>query len=53
MPGAVGQHGRILTTGAFAAVIVVLLVLIRRVLRFLGTFVSGLAIIVSVAVSLA
>ena len=42
-----------LTTGAFVAVAVFLLVLIRRDLRFLGTFVIGLAIIMLVAASVA
>jgi cytochrome c-type biogenesis protein CcsB len=42
-----------LTTGAFVAVLVFLLALIRRDLRFLGTFVIGLAIIMLVAASVA
>jgi cytochrome c-type biogenesis protein CcsB len=42
-----------LTTGAFVAVVVFLLALIRRDLRFLGTFVIGLAVIMLVAASVA
>jgi cytochrome c-type biogenesis protein CcsB len=48
-----GNMYEFLTTGAFVAVAVFLLVLIRRDLRFLGTFVVGLAIIMLVAASVA
>ncbi|WP_427129400.1 c-type cytochrome biogenesis protein CcsB [Pseudarthrobacter sp. S9] len=48
-----GNMYEFLTTGAFMAVAVFLLVLIRRDLRFLGTFVIGLAIIMLVAASIA
>ncbi|MEV7635319.1 c-type cytochrome biogenesis protein CcsB [Pseudarthrobacter enclensis] len=48
-----GNMYEFLTTGAFVAIAVFLLVLIRRDLRFLGTFVVGLAIIMLVAASLA
>ncbi|KIS26265.1 cytochrome C biogenesis protein [Arthrobacter sp. SPG23] len=48
-----GNMYEFLTTGAFVAVAVFLLVLIRRDLRFLGTFVIGLAIIMLVAASVA
>ncbi|GAC1493842.1 MAG: c-type cytochrome biogenesis protein CcsB [Pseudarthrobacter sp.] len=48
-----GNMYEFLTTGAFVAVTVFLLVLIRRDLRFLGTFVVGLAIIMLVAASVA
>jgi cytochrome c-type biogenesis protein CcsB len=48
-----GNMYEFLTTGAFVAVAVFLLVLIRRDLRFLGTFVIGLAIIMLVAASIA
>ncbi|MGO4246738.1 c-type cytochrome biogenesis protein CcsB [Paenarthrobacter sp. RAF54_2] len=46
-----GNMYEFLTTGAFVAVAVFLIVLIRRDLRFLGTFVVGLAIIMLVAAS--
>ncbi|MFF1385621.1 c-type cytochrome biogenesis protein CcsB [Arthrobacter sp. NPDC058288] len=46
-----GNMYEFLTTGAFVAVAVFLVVLIRRDLRFLGTFVIGLAIIMLVAAS--
>jgi len=48
-----GNMYEFLTTGAFVAVAVFLLVLIRRDLRFLGTFVVGLAIIMQVAAAVA
>ncbi|MEO5779029.1 c-type cytochrome biogenesis protein CcsB [Arthrobacter oryzae] len=48
-----GNMYEFLTTGAFVAVAVFLLALIRRDLRFLGTFVTGLAIIMLVAASVA
>ncbi|WP_426996824.1 c-type cytochrome biogenesis protein CcsB [Pseudarthrobacter sp. N5] len=48
-----GNMYEFLTTGAFVAVAVFLLVLIRRDLRFLGTFVVGLAIIMLVAAAVA
>ncbi len=48
-----GNMYEFLTTGAFVAVAVFLLVLIRRDLRFLGTFVVGLVIIMLVAASVA
>ena len=48
-----GNMYEFLTTGAFVALAVFLLVLIRRDLRFLGTFVVGLAIIMLVAASVA
>lgn len=48
-----GNMYEFLTTGAFVAVAVFLVVLIRRDLRFLGTFVVGLAIIMLVAASVA
>lgn len=48
-----GNMYEFLTTGAFVAVAVFLLALIRRDLRFLGTFVIGLAIIMLVAASVA
>ncbi|WP_144663227.1 c-type cytochrome biogenesis protein CcsB [Paenarthrobacter nicotinovorans] len=48
-----GNMYEFLTTGAFVAAIVFLLVLIRRDLRFLGTFVVGLVIIMLVAASVA
>ncbi|TNB75682.1 c-type cytochrome biogenesis protein CcsB [Arthrobacter sp. BB-1] len=48
-----GNMYEFLTTGAFVAVAVFLLALIRRDLRFLGTFVIGLAIIMQVAASVA
>jgi len=48
-----GNMYEFLTTGAFVAVAVFLLVLVRRDLRFLGTFVIGLAIIMLVAASVA
>ncbi|BCW64329.1 c-type cytochrome biogenesis protein CcsB [Arthrobacter sp. StoSoilB22] len=48
-----GNMYEFLTTGAFVAVAVFLIVLIRRDLRFLGTFVIGLAIIMLVAASAA
>ena len=48
-----GNMYEFLTTGAFVAVAVFLLVLIRRDLRFLGTFVVGLAIVMQVAASVA
>lgn len=48
-----GNMYEFLTTGAFVAVAVFLLVLVRRDLRFLGTFVVGLAIIMQVAASVA
>ncbi|WP_426987876.1 c-type cytochrome biogenesis protein CcsB [Pseudarthrobacter sp. Y6] len=48
-----GNMYEFLTTGAFLVVAVFLVVLIRRDLRFLGTFVVGLAIIMLVAASVA
>ncbi|WP_457963425.1 c-type cytochrome biogenesis protein CcsB [Arthrobacter sp. D1-29] len=48
-----GNMYEFLTTGAFVAVAVFLLALIRRDLRFLGTFVVGLSIIMLVAASVA
>lgn len=48
-----GNMYEFLTTGAFVAVAVFLLALIRRDLRFLGTFVVGLAIIMQVAAAVA
>lgn len=48
-----GNMYEFLTTGAFVAVAVFLLALIRRDLRFLGTFVLGLAIIMLVAAAVA
>ncbi|WP_210725660.1 c-type cytochrome biogenesis protein CcsB [Arthrobacter silvisoli] len=48
-----GNMYEFLTTGAFVAVAVFLLALIRRDLRFLGTFVIGLAVIMLVAASVA
>lgn len=48
-----GNMYEFLTTGAFVAVAVFLIALIRRDLRFLGTFVVGLAIIMLVAASVA
>lgn len=48
-----GNMYEFLTTGAFVAVAVFLLALIRRDLRFLGTFVIGLTIIMLVAASVA
>ncbi|MFJ5693729.1 c-type cytochrome biogenesis protein CcsB [Arthrobacter sp. NPDC093125] len=48
-----GNMYEFLTTGAFVAVAVFLVVLIRRDLRFLGTFVVGLVIIMLVAASVA
>ncbi|KUM33415.1 c-type cytochrome biogenesis protein CcsB [Arthrobacter sp. EPSL27] len=48
-----GNMYEFLTTGAFVAVAVFLLVLVRRDLRFLGTFVVGLAIVMLVAASVA
>ena len=48
-----GNMYEFLTTGAFVAVAVFLLALTRRDLRFLGTFVIGLAIIMQVAASIA
>lgn len=48
-----GNMYEFLTTGAFVAIAVFLVVLIRRDLRFLGTFVVGLAIIMLVAASVA
>ncbi|MEV7572915.1 c-type cytochrome biogenesis protein CcsB [Pseudarthrobacter sp. NPDC089323] len=48
-----GNMYEFLTTGAFAAVAVFLLVLVRRDLRFLGTFVVGLVVIMLVAASVA
>ncbi|TLM84622.1 c-type cytochrome biogenesis protein CcsB [Pseudarthrobacter sp. NamE5] len=48
-----GNMYEFLTTGAFVAVAVFLLVLVRRDLRFLGTFVVGLTIIMLVAASVA
>ena len=48
-----GNMYEFLTTGAFVAVAVFLLVLIRRDLRFLGTFVIGLAVIMLVAAAVA
>ena len=48
-----GNMYEFLTTGAFVAIAVFLLVLVRRDLRFLGTFVVGLAIIMLVAASVA
>lgn len=48
-----GNMYEFLTTGAFVAIAVFLLVLVRRDLRFLGTFVVGLGIIMLVAASVA
>lgn len=48
-----GNMYEFLTTGAFLVAAVFLLALIRRDLRFLGTFVLGLAIIMLVAASVA
>jgi cytochrome c-type biogenesis protein CcsB len=48
-----GNMYEFLTTGAFVAVAVFLVVLVRRDLRFLGTFVVGLVIIMLVAASVA
>jgi len=48
-----GNMYEFLTTGAFVAVAVFLVALIRRDLRFLGTFVIGLAVIMLVAASVA
>lgn len=48
-----GNMYEFLTTGAFVAVAVFLIALIRRDLRFLGTFIVGLAIIMLVAASVA
>ena len=48
-----GNMYEFLTTGAFVAVAVFLIALIRRDLRFLGTFVVGLVIIMLVAASVA
>ena len=48
-----GNMYEFLTTGAFLVTAVFLLALIRRDLRFLGTFVLGLAIIMLVAASVA
>lgn len=48
-----GNMYEFLSTGAFVAAAVFLLVLIRRDLRFLGTFVVGLAIMMLVAASVA
>lgn len=48
-----GNMYEFLTTGAFVAVAVFLLALIRRDLRFLGTLVLGLAVIMLVAASVA
>ena len=48
-----GNMYEFLTTGAFAAVAVFLLVLVRRDLRFLGTFVVGMVVIMLVAASVA
>lgn len=48
-----GNMYEFLTTGAFVAVAVFLIVLIRRDLRFLGTFVIGLAVIMLVAAAVA
>ncbi|MFB8368203.1 c-type cytochrome biogenesis protein CcsB [Pseudarthrobacter sp. NPDC055928] len=48
-----GNMYEFLTTGAFVAVAVFLLVLIRRDLRFLGTFVVGLAVIMLTAATVA
>ncbi|WP_426299551.1 c-type cytochrome biogenesis protein CcsB [Arthrobacter sp. R-11] len=48
-----GNMYEFLTTGAFVAVVVFLLALVRRDLRFLGTFVIGLAVIMLVAASVA
>jgi cytochrome c-type biogenesis protein CcsB len=48
-----GNMYEFLTTGAFVVTAVFLLVLIRRDLRFLGTFVVGLVIIMLVAASVA
>ncbi|MDQ0819740.1 cytochrome c-type biogenesis protein CcsB [Arthrobacter sp. V4I6] len=48
-----GNMYEFLTTGAFVAVAIFLLVLIRRDLRFLGTFVIGLAVIMLVAAAVA
>jgi cytochrome c-type biogenesis protein CcsB len=48
-----GNMYEFLTTGAFLVVAVFLVVLVRRDLRFLGTFVVGLVIIMLVAASVA
>ena len=48
-----GNMYEFLTTGAFVVMAMFLLVLIRRDLRFLGTFVVGLVIIMLVAASVA
>ncbi|MEO5317794.1 c-type cytochrome biogenesis protein CcsB [Arthrobacter sp. CC3] len=48
-----GNMYEFLTTGAFAAIAVFLLVLVRRDLRFLGTFVVGLVTIMLVAAAVA
>ena len=48
-----GNMYEFLTTGAFVAAAVFLVVLIRRDLRFLGTFVVGLVVIMLVAASVA
>ncbi|MFB9653420.1 c-type cytochrome biogenesis protein CcsB [Pseudarthrobacter sp. NPDC092184] len=48
-----GNMYEFLTTGAFVVAAVFLLALIRRDLRFLGTFVIGLVIIMQVAASVA
>ncbi|MDJ0319280.1 c-type cytochrome biogenesis protein CcsB [Pseudarthrobacter sp. PS3-L1] len=48
-----GNMYEFLTTGAFVAVAVFLLALIRRDLRFLGTFVLGLAVVMLTAASVA
>ncbi|MFW0772236.1 c-type cytochrome biogenesis protein CcsB [Paenarthrobacter nitroguajacolicus] len=48
-----GNMYEFLTTGAFVVAAVFLLVLIRRDLRFLGTFVIGLVVIMLVAASVA
>ncbi|MET3172738.1 UNVERIFIED_ORG: cytochrome c-type biogenesis protein CcsB [Arthrobacter sp. UYCu721] len=48
-----GNMYEFLTTGAFVAVAVFLLALVRRDLRFLGTFVVGLAIIMHVTAAVA
>ncbi|MDQ0620279.1 c-type cytochrome biogenesis protein CcsB [Arthrobacter globiformis] len=48
-----GNMYEFLTTGAFVAAAVFLVVLVRRDLRFLGTFVVGLVIIMLVAASVA
>ncbi|MFE4837438.1 c-type cytochrome biogenesis protein CcsB [Arthrobacter sp. NPDC056691] len=48
-----GNMYEFLTTGAFLVAAVFLLVLVRRDLRFLGTFVVGLVIIMLVAASVA